>query len=102
MQGDPVIFLLFIWIPHNWYSCEKSGQEQIGCGGTLINPRYAVSAFHCITFITDNFEAIKELLPLGTKPLDFFIVVAGAYHSRNYTLHSNSEPEYDFQVSTMY
>ena len=65
-----------------------------------------MSAFHCISFIADNFEAIKEFLPLGTKPLDFFIIVAGAYHSRNYTLHSNSqkfadsEPEYDFQVST--
>ena len=81
--------------------------EYITCGATLIHSQYAVCALHCFSGLADHFEEEKEILPEGTKPLDRYIIVAGAYHSRNYTLqHSNpqkfadSEPEYDFQVST--
>ena len=38
-------------------------------------------------------------LSSSTKPLDLLIIVAGAYYSRNYTLISDSELEYKFQVS---
>ena len=41
----------------------------------------------------------KYGLSSSTKPLDILIIVAGAYYSRNYTLNSDSEPEYKFQVS---
>ena len=51
--------------------------------------------------VVNNFEKIKEVggFPSSTKPLDLFIVVAGAYYSRNYIPNSDSEPEYQFQVS---
>ena len=94
--------LLLSWIPHNlyWYATER-----IWCGATLINSQYAVSAFHCIRGIANNFGEMKEKYGLSssTKPLDLLIIrhniVAGAYYSRNYTLNSDSEPEYKFQVS---
>ena len=75
--------------------------ERIWCGATLINSRYAVSAFHCIRGIANNFGEMKEKYGLSssTKPLDLLIIVAGAYYSRNYTLISDSELEYKFQVS---
>ena len=80
--------------------------EAITCGATLIHSQYAVCALHCFSDLANDFEEEKGISPVGTKPLDRYIIVAGAYHSRNYTLHSNSqkfadsEPEYDFQVST--
>ena len=90
--------LLLPWISHNlyWYATER-----IWCGATLINSKYAVSAFHCIRGIANNFGEMKEKYGLSssTKPLDLLIIVAGAYYSRNYTLNSDSEPEYKFQVS---
>ena len=50
----------------------------------------------------NTFEDFKEKLgfPSSTKPLDPFIVVAGAYYNRNYIPNSDSEPEYQFQVRT--
>ena len=60
-----------------------------------------MTAFHCIRQIANNFGEMKEKYGLSssTKPLDILIIVAGAYYSRNYTLNSDSEPEYKFQVS---
>ena len=76
------------------------------CGATLITLQYAVCALHCVDmFAANNFEASKETygFPSSTKPLDPFIVVAGAYYNRNYTPNPDSEPEYQFQVSiTLY
>ena len=90
--------LLLPWISNNlyWYATER-----IWCGATLINSKYAVSAFHCIRGIANNFGEMKEKYGLSspTKPLDLLIIVAGAYYSRNYTLISDSEQEYKFQVS---
>ena len=71
------------------------------CGATLISSQYAVTALHCIPILTNAFEKLKKVLPSGTKPADILVVVAGAYFSRNYTLNSDSKPEYKSQVSKL-
>ena len=75
--------------------------EYNSCGATLISSQYAVTALHCVAGAANNFEKVKEILPPGARPLDIFTVVAGAYYSRNYTVNSELEPEYEFQVSTI-
>ena len=60
-----------------------------------------MTALHCIPILTNAFEKLKKVLPSGTKPADILVVVAGAYFSRNYTLNSDSKPEYKSQVSKL-
>ena len=57
-----------------------------------------MTALHCVDSLGNNFENFIEMFGIE-NPLDMLFVVGGAYYSRNFTLHSNSEPEYIFQVS---
>ena len=79
----------------------NSKGEIHNCGATLISSKHAVSAYHCFapSYRDWEKEKVEHGYPSSTKPLDIFIVVAGAYYSRNYILNSTTASKYEFQVS---